>query len=288
MTTDKPSATVLGLGPMGRAISTALLTADVRTTIWNRTAGKGDDLVAAGATETAAVSDAIDASSVIIACLLDYAAVRSVVQKTDLNWNGRVLVNLASGTPAEATDFMAWARARGVRYLEGAILTPTPTIGTPGGVILFSGNKVEYESLSTIRSALAGTTVDLGDEMGLANAFDVSLLDVFATAVHGVVHGFALARAQQIAPTAFARFATGIGAMLPEMITRFAQQLEHDSYPGEHSTISSARSGITHIIETADASGLDASALRATQHTIERAIRDGHGEAGLALLSRYV
>ncbi len=48
--TDRSSAvTVLGLGPMGRALATAFLEAGLRTTVWNRTPGRDADLVAKGA-----------------------------------------------------------------------------------------------------------------------------------------------------------------------------------------------------------------------------------------------
>jgi 3-hydroxyisobutyrate dehydrogenase-like beta-hydroxyacid dehydrogenase len=288
MTNTTPSTTVLGLGPMGRAVSAALISAGIHTTIWNRTAGKGETLVSAGATEMASAPEAIAASDVVIASLVDYDAVRSVVQDDDIKWGNRVLVNLTSGTPAEAAGFAHWAAERDIRYLDGAILTPVTSMGTSGGVVLFSGSVDEFEALSPIRSALGETTVHLGEVIGLANAFDVALLDIFATAVHGIVHGFALARAQGISPSAYARFAAGIGSMLPGMITGFAEQLELDDYPGERSTIASAAAGIRHIIETASASELDTGALEAMQRTIDRAILDGAGDSGLARLSRYL
>ena len=43
------SVTVLGLGPMGQALSGALLDANYRTTVWNRTESKADALRARGA-----------------------------------------------------------------------------------------------------------------------------------------------------------------------------------------------------------------------------------------------
>jgi prephenate dehydrogenase len=38
------SVTVLGLGPMGQAFSRAVLDANHRTTVWNRTAAKAEEL----------------------------------------------------------------------------------------------------------------------------------------------------------------------------------------------------------------------------------------------------
>ena len=47
--TPRP-VTVIGLGPMGRAMAAAFLAAGQPTTVWNRTAGKADELLARGAT----------------------------------------------------------------------------------------------------------------------------------------------------------------------------------------------------------------------------------------------
>jgi 3-hydroxyisobutyrate dehydrogenase-like beta-hydroxyacid dehydrogenase len=43
------SVTVLGLGPMGQALSAALLPANHRTTVWNRTESKAEALRGRGA-----------------------------------------------------------------------------------------------------------------------------------------------------------------------------------------------------------------------------------------------
>lgn len=66
------------------------------------------------------------------------------------------------------------------------------------------------------------------------------------------------------------------------MITRFAQQIRADHYPGDRSTIASAASGITHLINTATSHGIDAAMLTAAKAVIDRAIADGYGADGLA------
>ncbi|MEV4184161.1 NAD(P)-binding domain-containing protein, partial [Streptosporangium canum] len=43
------SVTVIGLGPMGQAMADAYLDGGYEVTVWNRTAGRADRLVARGA-----------------------------------------------------------------------------------------------------------------------------------------------------------------------------------------------------------------------------------------------
>jgi hypothetical protein len=95
---DGPPVTVIGLGLMGAA--RALVDAGHQTTVWNRLSAKADALVAAGATRAKTVADAVAASPLVIACVLDDAALRSVLDPVAGELSGRTLVNLTSDTPA--------------------------------------------------------------------------------------------------------------------------------------------------------------------------------------------
>ena len=277
--------TVLGLGPMGRALASAFLAARHPVTVWNRTHGKAGDLPGRGALVAGSVQDAVRAGQVIVACLRDHDAVRATLGTVTEGWEGRRLVNLTSGEPAQAREMSRWAAARGIDYVGGAILTPTPTIGTPSAAVLYSGARDVYEAVQETMAAVGGTPVHLGDDPGRASAYEIALLDIFATSVTGIVHAFALASAEGIEPEGFAAFATGIGGLLPEMITRYARQIQTGHYPGDRSTIASAGSGITHIINTATTHGIDVGVLTAAKAVIDRAVADGHGAEGLARLT---
>ncbi|MEU8968290.1 NAD(P)-binding domain-containing protein [Streptomyces monashensis] len=277
--------TVLGLGPMGRALASAFLTAGHPVTVWNRTPKRAADLVDRGAATAGSVQDAVAAGQVVIACLIGYDAVRATLEPARAGWGNRCLVNLTSGEPAQARQMSRWASSRGIDYLDGAILTPTPAMGTPSATVLFSGARDVYESVQETMAATGGTTVHLGDDPGQASAYEVALLDIFATSVTGIAHAFALASAEGIEPERFAAFATGIGGLLPEMIKRFAQQIQSGRYPGDRSTLASAASGITHIINTATGHGIDVGMLTAAQGIIDRAVADGYGPEGLARLT---
>ncbi|MEV0837921.1 NAD(P)-binding domain-containing protein [Actinocatenispora sera] len=286
-TTTAP-VTVLGLGPMGSALATAFLAAGHPTTIWNRTPGRTAALSDRGATPADTVPAAVAAASLVVACVRDYAALRTVLAGERVDWTGRTLVNLCSGQPDQARAFAAWAGEHGISYLDGAILTPTPTIGTAAGTVLYSGPVEIFAAHRPALAALGGRTVHLGSDPGRAAAYEMSLLDLFATAVHGIAHSFALAAAEQIAPTDLAPYARGIGDLLPEMIERAARQLRAGEFPGEVSTIASAATAIRHITETARAHELDTGALDATRALVDRAVAAGHGGSGLGRLALSV
>ena len=276
--------TVLGLGPMGHALASAFLTAEYRTTVWNRTPGKAAALTARGAAEADSPAKAVAAGDVVVCCLRDYQAVQAVLDQVDGDWATRVLINLTSGEPPQARRMADWAGDLGSAYLDGAILSPTPTIGTSAATILYSGPSATFDQIREVVGALGGVPVYLGADPGRASGYDVALLDVFATSVHGIVHGFALASAEGISAGELAPFAVGIGSLLPEMITRFARQIDAGEYPGERSTIASAQAGLRHVRNAARQHDLDVGALTAALAAIDQAIDRGHGDQGLSRL----
>ncbi|WP_280210856.1 NAD(P)-binding domain-containing protein, partial [Nocardia cyriacigeorgica] len=100
-TTPAP-VTVLGLGAMGRAFAATLLKGGRSVTVWNRTPGKDGELVAAGASSAAALTDAVAASPVIIVLLLDHASVHATLDPVAEQLSGRAVINLTSTTPEES------------------------------------------------------------------------------------------------------------------------------------------------------------------------------------------
>jgi len=68
--------TVIGAGMLGSALARAFMAAGHATTVWNRSAGKADDLIANGAIRATTIGEAIAASPLIVICVSDYDAVR--------------------------------------------------------------------------------------------------------------------------------------------------------------------------------------------------------------------
>ncbi|MFF5262571.1 NAD(P)-dependent oxidoreductase [Actinomadura viridis] len=287
-TTTLTPVTVLGLGPMGQALAGAFLAAGHPTTVWNRTAGKADALVARGAVAAPTAAEAAAASPLVIVCVLDYDAAHAIIEPAAGALKGRTLVNLTADTPERARTAAAWAAGHGVGYLDGAIMTPVDTIGGPGAVLLYSGPEETYRAHRDTLAALGGSATYLGADHGRAAAHDVALLDIWWTAVGGIAHGFALARAENIDAGFFGPFAQGIIGLLPDVVTMFADHLDQGEFPGDDSNILSAAAGMEHIVHAAEDRGIDAGALRSIRAMARRAIDAGHGTDGFARITEVV
>jgi 3-hydroxyisobutyrate dehydrogenase-like beta-hydroxyacid dehydrogenase len=198
------------------------------------------------------------------------------------------LVNLSSGHAAEAREMAAWAAERGINYLDGAILTPAPTIGTPAATILYSGPRVLFERSLPVVESLGGSSVHLSEDAGMAAAYEMALLDLFTMSVGGLAHAFALAGTEGIPPAAFAHFVKGIGSLLPDMADRFADQLTAGTFAAGVSSIASAGSAVAHVRDAAAARGVDTAPLQAVQSIIDRAISAGYGGDSYARLAQLL
>ncbi len=284
------AVTVLGLGPMGRALASAFLDAGVRTTVWNRTPGRDGELVARGAVAAASPEEAVAAAPLTVVCVVNYDASDAVLRRTAVATalKGRTVVNLSADTPARARDTADWAARHGVHYLDGAIMTPTPTIGTADAVFLHSGPAERYEEHRAVLAALGGTHTHLGEDTGRAAAYDIALLDIFWTAMAGYTHAVALARAEGVTGAELAPFAEGIAAILPPLFTEFAADADAGTYSGELNPITSAASTMTHVVHASESHGIDASVMRVIEGQARRVIALGHGTDGYTRVGELI
>lgn len=281
-TTDLPAVTVLGLGPMGRSLAGAFLGAGLRTTVWNRTPGRDRELTERGAHGAATAEEAVAASDLTVVCVVNHHAVDAILRRDDVAraLAGRTVVSLTADTPERARDTARWAAAHGIGYLDGAIMTPAPSIGTPEAVFLHSGPRDLYDRHRPVLELLGGTHTHLGEEIGRAATFDLALLDLFWTAMAGYAHAVAIARAEGVTAGELAPFAQGIAAILPPLFEEFARDTDNGTYSGEINPITSAASTMAHVVDVSESHGIDAGVMRSVEGLARRVIGLGHGTDG--------
>ncbi|CRZ17620.1 NAD(P)-dependent oxidoreductase [Mycolicibacterium neworleansense] len=270
------SVSVLGLGPMGQALAGALVTAKYRTTVWNRTPAKADALRARGAAWAETPAAAAAASDLILVNVVDQAAADAVLAAAGDALAGRVVVGLSSDIPDSAHRTAELVTARGGRYLDGAIMTPTDTIGTRSASILFAGPRELFDTHQPVFEALA-TSSWVGTDVGRAAAFDMALLDLFWTSVSGFVHALSMARAHGIEPTELLGHANNIAAILPPIFGEIAERVETDRHSDASASVSSVAASVRHLIAASASAGLDAGALEAFRGYVDAAVDAGHG-----------
>lgn len=271
---------VLGLGAMGGALAAALVEAGHPTTVWNRSAGRADDLVARGAARADTAAAAVRAGRLVIVCLLDHASVREVLDPLSGELAGRTLVNVTTTTPAQARELAAWAAGAGVDHLDGGIMAVPSMIGGPGSSILYSGSAAAFDRYGPLLDRW-GTSTYLGADPGLASLYDLALLAGMYVMFAGFLHGAAMVAPEGISATEFAARAAPWLAAMTGAFAGFAAVVDGGDYTvaGQQSL---DFSDLGDILTASSDQGIGTEVVGMVQRLIRQQIDAGHGGAGLA------
>lgn len=277
---DGTDVTVLGLGAMGRALAARLVDEGHRTTVWNRTDGRADDLAKAGAAVAATVEEAVTASPLVVTCLLDHASVHEVLDPVADHLAGRTLVNVTTTTPAQARELDEWAARHGVRHLDGGIMAVPEMIGGPGSVVLYSGARTVFDRHRPVLDSW-GESAHLGTDGGLASLYDLALLSGMYVMFAGFLHGAAMVAPSGVRATEFARRATPFLAAMTEAFAEFGAVVDGGDYAvdGQQSL---EFSDLGDIVQASIDEGVSTEVIGPVHALIRRQIARGHGDEGFA------
>ncbi|WP_156727303.1 NAD(P)-dependent oxidoreductase [Streptomyces apocyni] len=272
---------VIGLGNLGQVLAETFLAQGHPTTVWNRSPGKADSLVAKGATLADSAADAIAAGELVIIAVLDYEAVRQLLIPAADTLRGRTLLNVTTGTPAPARELAAWVSSHRADYLDGAVYAVPQTIGTPEAFVLYSGSADAFTTYER-ELKLLGTATFVGADPGLSSLYDVSLLSGMYGMFAGFFQALALADSAGIAATELTGllvpWLNGAAAALPG----FAQEIDSGDYSTETSNLDINTVGLGNILNATKAQGLGTELLAPLHALFERQIEEGHGAASLS------
>jgi 3-hydroxyisobutyrate dehydrogenase-like beta-hydroxyacid dehydrogenase len=158
------------------------------------------------------------------------------------------------------------------------LMVPAPAVGHAGSYAFYSGPQAVFERHQPALR-LIGDTRYLGADPGLAQLFYQAHLDVFLTALSGILHAAALISAAGADPADFLPGALETLVGIPAMIdgATLAEQLAKGEHPGDLSTALMMGATAEHIVRTSERSGVDLDLPRAVRSHYERAIAAGHG-----------
>ncbi|WP_422733541.1 NAD(P)-dependent oxidoreductase [Micromonospora sp. WMMD558] len=281
MSEPNPTVAVLGQGPMGAALTHALLKAKVPTTVWNRTRQRAEAQAAAGARIAPNAEAAVRAADLVIGVLRDGNATRAVLEPIPGDaFRGRTIVNFATSTPGEARRMAEWAAERRTSWLSGAIMVPTPLVGTPDALFLYSGERALFDAHADVLAVLGGDARHVGTDHGLASLLDTGMLEVFFAGMTGFLHATAMVTGQGLKATDFLPFAEVMINILPASLAGLARDVDAGTYPGTEDNLTMELAALGHIVDTSDDLGLDGRFPRVMRDLAAAAVDSGHGGDG--------
>lgn len=277
------SVTVIGLGPMGRAMAGAYLDAGYAVTVWNRTAGRDGELVARGAESAPSAEAAVAANELVVLSLTDYDAVFAVLDAVAPVLKGKAIVNLSSDTPERAREAARRLAELGAGHLTGGVQVPPSGIGSPGSSTFYSGPVELFQRHRAALEVITGADYR-GDDPGLAQLYYQIQMDLFWTSLVGYLHATAIAEANGITAEEFLPYLSSTAASLPGFQAFYAPRIAAGDHRGDVDRVTMALASIEHVRHTAEASGVDGALPALLAEAFRRGAESGNGAASLTTL----
>lgn len=282
--------TVIGLGAMGSALARRLCASGHDVTVWNRTPAKADPLSDLGATVAPSAADAVARSGVVIVCVDGYDVTRAILEAPDATaaLGGRTLVQLSTGTPAEARDGEQWAIARGATYLDGAILAYPDQIGAPGSVILVAGDEDAWQRAAPLLQSLAGGVTWVGPAVGAASALDCAVLSFLFGAFIGLVHGARICEIEGLSVRDYGAMVKGVLPVLDAEVAGLTARMHEGRFDDTQAALGTYAAAAARVDEHAIDAGIPRDLPAAASALLGRATAAGFGDEDLAALIKIM
>ncbi len=203
----------VGLGPMGEPMATRLLQAGHTLRVHNRTAARGDALVAAGAVRAASPAEAARGAEIVFSMLADDAVAERFTLGADgiadgLG-NGHVHVSCSTISPGLATRFDVAHRERGQLYVSATVLGRPPAAAAGELFVVQAGGAAGRARAAGPLAQLSQRIFDLGEDPAQANLVKLSLNFMILSTIEQMSEMFALNEKGGIGPATLFEIMTG-------------------------------------------------------------------------------
>ncbi|HRP99415.1 MAG TPA: NAD(P)-dependent oxidoreductase [Terrimesophilobacter sp.] len=279
----------LGLGNMGSGMARRLLGAGHRVTVWNRSTGPVDELVAEGFQRASSPEDAL-AADVSFSMLANDEAAEAVLDAgAAAAASGRTHVNMASISPAATERLAALFAEAGAGYIAAPVLG-RPDVAAAGQLnILAAGEAAVVDTVVPLLELLGKRVWRFGEKPGVANAVKVSVNYNIIHAMQALGESIAMTERQGVEPELFVELLTSslFGGVVYE---GYGREIVEQSYypPGFH--IELGRKDLQLAEDVAASGGVNLATMPALIAVFERALADSelqHGDWGaIAEVSR--
>lgn len=282
--------TVIGLGQMGSTLAQLLLDGGYRVTVWNRSAGKANALVANGAVLAPSAAAAIAASPVIVVCVHNYAATRAILASDGVAdaLAGKALIQLSTGGVQEARDLEAWLREQGSAYVDGAIQAAPSQMGRADTPILLSGAEPAFREQEALLRVFGGGLSYLGEDAGAASAMDMATLSYIYGAAIGFFHGARIAESAGFRVDQYGALVAAIGPTLTDFLKYEGDVIQSGDFKVGESPLKISIEATERIAQAARDTGINDEFPSFVSGLFQRAAAAGYGDEEVAAIIKVL
>lgn len=272
---------VLGLGLMGAALARQLQRGGHQITLWNRSPEKMEPLLNESTRSTTGIVEAVVASPVVLICVANYAVTRALFDNEEVRQHlkGRIIVELSTGTPKDATEAAEWFSQFDARYIDGAILGGPDNLATDYAKVILGGPQLAFREAETTLDSLCNNVDYLGENIRAAAALDLAWLCQHYGMFMAVTHGAVLCEAEGVSLDQYAQ-------MLPEAeyAHEYINKIHGQDFLNTTATLRTWAVAFESISRQALDSGINNEVPRLMTSLFDRALADGYGEEDVCAL----
>ncbi len=270
---------VLGLGRMGSALAAALVERDNEVTVWNRTESKAGALVAAGASRARSPANAIADSEIAIVCVGNYEDSTQMLSDCG-DLSGKTLVQLTTGTAAEAESLQAWVVDKQGLYLDGAILAYPSGIGREETLLVVAGSEKAWDRSARTIKQLGGASVFVGENLAGPIALESAMIGPSLMAIMGMIQGAYVLEQAGLDVRSYAEMLPASVPVLTESLRRQANAIANNNFADTEASLGTWAAALNHSDVFGEHGGIDL--VGPIRQLLNRAVDSGYGDEEIA------
>jgi 3-hydroxyisobutyrate dehydrogenase len=276
---------VLGLGAMGRAIAARLLGEGHDVRVWNRTPGRDEELVAAGARRAATAAHAVGDAEVVITMVTDPSALEDVLFGPDGAASAispdATLIEMSTVGPTEIASVAE--QLAPVPVLDAPVLGSVPSVES-GTLVIFVGGEREVFDRHADLLSLLGTPMYLG---GSGSGAMLKLVNNAAGTAALVAVGELLALTDRAGIDPDVALDSMAAGPLASLIERWRPRLSGEDH-ASYFRLALARKDLALAFDEAERNGTELSVARAAADRGDEAIEAGLGDEDFGAIVAFL
>lgn len=269
----------IGIGLMGQPLARRLLEAGYPLTIWNRTAEKAKNLLAAGAKWGNSPKTLAQASDVVITMVTDSRASEEVCcggnGVLEGAHPGLTLIDMGSIAPEMSRSIAERAKAKGVPMLDAPV-TGNPKVASEGKLgIMVGGPKETFEACLPIFEKMGVKVIHVG-ENGMGTTLKLINNLIMGVAIEAVSEALVLAVKAGIDPQKVVEITSVGGARTGAMEVRGPRMIKRDFTP--HFSVNNMYKDLSTALKLAEDVGVSLPATSISREMLRAAKSQGKGD----------
>jgi 3-hydroxyisobutyrate dehydrogenase-like beta-hydroxyacid dehydrogenase len=278
---------VIGSGLMGSALARAFAAAGHEVAVWNRTPSKAK-AVGGGTIAIENLIEAVSGRELVVVSLSNYAACSELFSSEGVAsaLAGKTLVQLTSGSPADAREALEWAKAHGVDYLDAAILAYPSFVATDYATVFYAGSRSVFDRHLEALQAIAKNSIYVDEKIGSAATLDCAILGAYYGGSLAFLHAAAMCKAEGLDPKTFFSHKNSFLGLISVTADAAQGMIERNDFSGDQCSLNTHVAAIEHIVRLSKDARISARFPKELLDNYKRAISAGLGSKELPAVFR--